>query len=119
MSVPFMYPAHHKEIDFLRFIHIGIKNILERNGLVVASLEQNGGFWVFIMHMFTHYSTYRFFRNVPGKSLKIIFGRLKLIFTPLLLLFNVLFNASALALDKLDIENTFTVNYTVLAKKES
>ena len=118
LSVPFMYPVHHKELDFFRYTDLGIKRILERNGFQVTFSERMGGFWVFIIHMFTHYTSYRLFRNVPGRLLKMIFGILKILLTPVLLLLNLMLNLSALLLEIIDIEETFTLNYFIVAEKK-
>jgi len=116
-SVPLLYPVHHDKIDYFRFTRNGIKIILERNGFKVSSILKMGGFWVFVIQMFTHYFSYRLFRNVPGIPLKTIFGILKILFTPALLLFNLIFNLLALLMDKIDIDNTFTLNYFIVSKK--
>ena len=118
ITVPFMYPVHHKELDFFRYTDLGIKKILERNGFQVNFSEQMGGFWVFMIHMFTHYTSYRLFRNVPGRLLKMIFGILKILLTPVLLLLNLMLNLSALLLEIIDTEETFTLNYFIVAEKK-
>ena len=119
LNAPQSYPVHHREYDYYRFTRNGIRDIFERNDLKIISLEQNGAFWLYIAHMFTHYFTYRIFRNVPGYFLKSLFGLLKIVLTPLILLFNVICNTCALLADKFDIEDSFTLNYTVIAKKEA
>ena len=84
---------------------------------MIIEIERCGGFWVFIIQMLLHYFNYRFFRNVPGIYMKTIFGILKIIVTPLILAFNLFCNTLALILNRFDIEDSFTINYSVIAKK--
>lgn len=43
VSVPYLYPTHEAPYDFRRFTHHGLRDLLERAGFEVVSLESRGG----------------------------------------------------------------------------
>lgn len=112
------YPLHHDKYDFFRFTKHGIKYLFEKNNLQIISIKQNGRFFVHIGEMIVHFVNRRLFRNVNGIFLKTIFGIIKVLLTPLLILFTFFINVLCLILNYIDIDETFTTSYTVLAIKK-
>ncbi len=43
ITAPFIYPLHEAPYDFHRYTYIGLRSIVERNGLVVEDLGAQGG----------------------------------------------------------------------------
>jgi len=117
ISVPLLFPVS-SIVDMYRYTNHGIIFLLVKNGFKIERVDRNGGFGVFMMQMLLHYFNYRFFRNVPGVFLKSLFGILRIVLTPLLLAVNLICNILAIALDWFDIDESFTLNYTILAKIE-
>jgi len=112
------YPVHHEKFDFFRFTKHGIKYLLGKNNLEIVSLKYNGRFFVHIGEMIVHYVNRRLFRNVNGVFWKTLFGFIKVILTPFLIMFTFFVNVICLILNYIDIDETFTTSYTVLAKKK-
>ena len=110
------YPIHHNKYDFYRYTRLGLRYLFEKNGCEIVSIKPHGRFFVHISEMINHYVNRRLFRNVKGNYLKIAGGILKVILTPLLLLFTMIVNVIALIFNKIDIDETFTTGYTVLVK---
>lgn len=52
VTVPFLYPVHEAPYDYTRFTHHGLRNLLERQGLEVLSVEAKGGAALFLAHSF-------------------------------------------------------------------
>jgi len=52
VTVPFLYPVHEAPYDYTRFTHYGLRNLLERHGLEVLSVEAKGGAGIFVAHSF-------------------------------------------------------------------
>jgi SAM-dependent methyltransferase len=50
VSVPFLYPVHEAPFDMRRFTHFGLRDILERHGFEVVSIESKGGFARLALH---------------------------------------------------------------------
>jgi SAM-dependent methyltransferase len=50
VTVPFLYPVHEAPHDYTRFTHYGLRNLLERQGLEVLSVEAKGGAGLFLAH---------------------------------------------------------------------
>jgi SAM-dependent methyltransferase len=50
ITVPFLYPTHEPPYDFWRTTHWGLRSILERNGLQVASMAAQGGPLLMVAH---------------------------------------------------------------------
>lgn len=50
MTVPFMYPTHEPPYDFFRFTHYGLRELLERHGLEVITLDAQGGAVLLTVH---------------------------------------------------------------------
>lgn len=112
------YPIHHEKYDFFRYTSHGLRYLLEKNALELQIIVQNGKFFAHTIEMINLYINRKMFRNVKGDTLKIIFGLLKVVFTPVLLVVTLLLNISALILDKIDIDETFTTGYCMLARKK-
>jgi SAM-dependent methyltransferase len=53
VTVPFLYPTHEPPYDFRRFTHFGLRDVLERNGFEVLSLDAKGGVGLLVAHYVT------------------------------------------------------------------
>ena len=50
VSVPYLYPTHEAPYDFRRLTHYGLRDILERAGFEVVSLESRGRLGLLLAH---------------------------------------------------------------------
>lgn len=50
VTVPYMYPTHEAPYDFRRFTHFGLRDLLERHGFEVLSLDAKGGPILMLAH---------------------------------------------------------------------
>lgn len=50
ITVPFLYPTHESPYDFWRTTHLGLRSVLERNGLVVDDVSAQGGPILLVAH---------------------------------------------------------------------
>jgi len=110
------YPIHHEKYDFFRYTRLGLHYLFEKYGFEIVVLKPHGHFFVHSGEMINHYVNRRLFRNVKWNSLKIVLGMVKVLLTPVLLLFTMIVNSISLILNYIDIDETFTTGYTVLAK---
>ena len=110
------YPIHHEKYDFFRYTRLGLHYLFEKYGFEIIDLKPHGRFFVHIGELLNHYMNRRLFRNVKWNSLKIVLGMVKVLLTPVLLLFTMIVNSISLILNYIDIDETFTTGYTVLAK---
>lgn len=118
LTCPQAYPIHDKENDYFRFTALGIKYLLEKNGLKVEKIMRHGGFFIEQALLFNIYINYNLFREGEGLSLtRVILVVGKIFLTPVLLLGNALMNILALGLNFFDRDENFTHNYTVIALK--
>lgn len=52
ITIPYLYPTHEAPYDFRRFTHFGLRDLLERHGFEVLSVQAKGGIGVLIAHFF-------------------------------------------------------------------
>lgn len=52
LTAPFLYPTHEPPYDFFRFTHYGLRELLERHGLEIVTLDAQGG----VVLLGTHYT---------------------------------------------------------------
>lgn len=110
LSVPFTWELHEEPYDFFRVTKYGLKELLEKSSLEVEYVKANGGKWaaMFQMMINTVYSTFKY-KTVKAKFLKILFMELKLTW---------LINQFAIWVDKRHFDESWTLNYIVVAKKK-
>lgn len=110
LSVPFTWELHEEPYDFFRLTKHGLKTMFEKSGLEIEYIKANGGKWaaMFQMMINTVYSTFKY-KSLKAKILKIIFLELKLTW---------LINKFAIWVDKRHLDDVWTLNYLVVAKKK-
>jgi 2-polyprenyl-3-methyl-5-hydroxy-6-metoxy-1,4-benzoquinol methylase len=110
LSVPFTWELHEEPYDFFRITKYGLKEMFEKSGFEIDYIKANGGKWaaMFQMMINTVYSTFKY-KTVKAKFLKIIFLELKLTW---------LINQFAIWVDKRHFDESWTLNYIVVAKKK-
>lgn len=102
-SVPFIWHLHEEPRDFFRFSKYGIKYLFEKTGFELLELKALSGFWVTFGQLFV-YNLHRFNRSFLRK-LHIIDAA------------ELLIQAGAYGLDKIDKTEQWTWMYLVVAKK--
>lgn len=117
LSAPQSYPVHHPVHDYYRYTHLGLQFLLEDNGFNAYLVIQNGHFWVYWLAMWNHYMNYRLFRNAKNLFIKLLLSGIGVILTPVLIIITGIVNSLALMLDLIDTDPSFTLDYTILAKK--
>lgn len=117
VSVPQSYPIHGEPHDYYRYTAYGIRYLLEHAGFKVESVLPNGSFGSYIGLMINKYFFQHFFEFRPRYATRMLFGALKIVLTPVLLVGIFLVNIGGLLLDAMHADPYFTSNYTVLARK--
>jgi len=117
LSAPQSYPVHHPVHDYYRFTHLGLQFLLKENGFTTELVTQNGHFWVYWLAMWNHYMNYRLFRNAKNLFVKLLLSGFGVILTPVLIIITGIVNFLALLLDLVDKDPSFTLDYTIIAKK--
>jgi 2-polyprenyl-3-methyl-5-hydroxy-6-metoxy-1,4-benzoquinol methylase len=110
LSVPFTWELHEEPYDFFRITKYGLKEMFEKSGFEIDYIKANGGKWaaMFQMMINTVYSTFKY-KTIKAKILKIIFLELKLTW---------LINKFAIWVDKRHFDDSWTLNYVIVAKKK-
>lgn len=117
MILPFTYPVHHLTHDFYRYTDSGISYLLKKNGFQIVWIKANGGFWITIGQLFLYFLNFKFLFRSKHDFLWLLFGGIRLLLTPVILLFNCIFNVLALLLDRIHPEPYITLNYSLVAQK--
>lgn len=107
LSAPFIYPVHHKSLDYFRYTDSCLRKLFQDRAFDIIQCKPLGGFFVTIIQLATHYITYWMFR-----------GAVKILVLPMLLVSNITLNMIALLLDRIEHDNTFTLNYFIVAEKQ-
>lgn len=109
VTVPFTWELHEEPYDFFRITKHGLKELFEESGFKIEYIKANGGKWaaLFQMMMNTVYSTFKY-KTFRSKILKILFLELRLTW---------LINKLAIYLDKKFFDDSWTINYIIVAKK--
>jgi len=120
LTCPQSYPIHDREHDYFRFTSHGLRYLFKKNGFEIIEIKRHGGYWIYMALMWNVYVNINLFREGENDlAYRLPMSILKVIFTPFLLISNVLFNLSAWGLDKIDMDQNFTHNYTVIGRKIS
>lgn len=108
-TVPFSWELHEEPYDFFRFTRYGLKDLFEKKGFEVLSINSNGGKWAAIFQLWLNvlFST-RKYVTFRSKIIKLLFVRLGLI---------VPYNKFAIWLDKRFFDDVFSLNYILIARK--
>ncbi len=118
MSTVQSFPIHHDKYDFFRYTKHGLRYLLEKNGIELIEIRQNGKYYAHIGEMKNHFWNFRFFRNINNKYMKIAGGLLKVVLTPVLLLMTLFRNLFCLLLSSIDREENITTSYILLGRKK-
>jgi SAM-dependent methyltransferase len=115
ISVPFFYNLHMEPHDYFRFTPYGIKGMLERNGLLVREIRSQGGIGTLLVQMLQNWLFSELSRFARRHR---ILGMLLVLASPFFLLFSVVNNLWAMALDRLNFNDLrFAPNLWVVAEK--
>lgn len=109
LTVPFVWPLHEEPYDFFRVSKYGLRSLMETSGFHVQELKANGGKWAATLQLLNHtvHSTFKY-KTFRAKLMKILFVELR---------FTWLINKLAIWLDKRYFDDSFTLNYLVIAQK--
>jgi SAM-dependent methyltransferase len=111
LTVPFCWELHEEPYDFFRITKFGLQKMFEDAGFSVISIKGNGGKWAatFQMMLNSIYSSfkYRTFRSRVVKFFFLNFGITWLI------------NRFAVWLDRRYFDDSWTLNYIIVAQKKS
>lgn len=110
LTVPFCWQLHEEPYDFFRVSKYGLEEIFTSAGFEIITIKANGGKWAASFQMFinTVHSTFKY-KTVRAKILKILFVELR---------FTSLLNRLAVWIDKRHFDDSWTLNYLVVAKKK-
>ena len=110
LTVPFTWELHEEPYDFFRVTKHGLKEMFEKAGFEIEYIKANGGKWAAMFQMMINmiYSTFKF-KTFKSKLLKIFFLELKLTW---------LINQLAIWIDKKYFDDSWTLNYIVVATKK-
>lgn len=111
VSVPFSYPIHDRR-DYYRFAPQGITYLLEKAGFKVKEVIPQGSYWT---GAGTHFNIYLFWR-VLAKNRPLVL--LRILLTPLLLLFFAAVNLFSLLADAILPFEEESSNFLLIARKE-
>jgi SAM-dependent methyltransferase len=109
LSAPLCEGEHELPFDYFRFTQFGLKELGEKNGFKIVSIEPHGGIFINIEFMMWEALLKFFPRKNPVAGYVVRFT----ILFPLKILSGVIFNI----LDILDREKECTLNYNVVYKK--
>lgn len=118
MSIPFTYPIHHSSNDLFRYTQSGITYLLKNNGLIIIWIKANGGFWITIGQLFLYFLNFKFLFRTPHDILWILFGCVRLILLPFILIINCIINVLMLLCNIVFPEPYLTVSYSLVAQKK-
>ncbi|MBL0270815.1 MAG: class I SAM-dependent methyltransferase [Chitinophagaceae bacterium] len=108
-SVPLYWPVHGEPWDFHRFTRFGIAELINKNGLRLISLTENGGSWATAGQALANAFSSSTRRSIFFRSIRFFYYRLGMI-----RLTNRLFRW----MDKKDFHPEGTMNYVVVAEKK-
>lgn len=110
LTVPFCWELHEEPYDFFRVSRYGLQKMCEDAGFSVLSIKANGGKWAatFQMMINTIYSTFKY-RTFRSRFIKFFFLNFGLTW---------LINQFAIWLDKRYTDDSWTLNYIVIAQKK-
>lgn len=109
LTVPFAWELHEEPYDFFRYTKHALKELFERNGLVINYIKPNGGKWAAVYQLRNNILVSSFRKKTfLSRIRKFIYIKLKLI---------KLRNYFAIWLDKKYHDEIFTLNYIVVAHK--
>jgi SAM-dependent methyltransferase len=108
-TVPFAWELHEEPYDFYRFSKHGLRDLFEKTGFEIISINSNGGKWASVFQLWLNvlFSTRRY-NTLRSKIIKFIFIHLRFI---------VLYNKFSIWLDKKYFDDVLTLNYMVIARK--
>jgi SAM-dependent methyltransferase len=109
LTVPFCWEIHEAPYDFFRVTKYGLKKMLEDAGFQIVEIKANGGKWATAAQMMlnTIYSSFKT-KSIRARLMKLVFHGLRLTW---------LINKLALWIDRRYFDDTWTLNYLVVAKK--
>lgn len=108
LSAPFYWPLHEEPHDYFRFTKFGLTFILEKAGFVVEETLANGGTWAMSGQSIIHTLMNSRSKNILLRIGRFLFFKLKIYW---------LHNSIFAWLDKIDFNESMTMNYVVIAKK--
>ncbi|MFZ4057776.1 MAG: class I SAM-dependent methyltransferase [Ferruginibacter sp.] len=109
LTVPFCWQLHEEPYDFFRITKYGLANLFTEAGFEIDHIKANGGKWAATFQMLnnTVHSTFKY-KTFRAKILKIFFVELRGTW---------LINKLAIWLDKRYFDESWTLNYLIIAKK--
>jgi SAM-dependent methyltransferase len=110
-SIPFCWELHEEPYDFYRYTKYGLKAMFEREGFQVIKIKPNGGKWaaIFQLNINMVYSTFKK-NTLLRRLLKFLFIHLR---------FTALLNSMAIFFDNRNFDELLTLNYIIIASKNS
>ncbi|MBI3881377.1 MAG: class I SAM-dependent methyltransferase [Verrucomicrobia bacterium] len=128
LTVPFTAPLHAEPWNFFQFTHYGIAELARQSNFEVAACEKMGGaFWALGKRLpeafrkwLKQYDPTR--AKKRGQSLTRSIVMTLLLFVPWLICYPIsgyVFRPLCYWLDRLDIEKSFTLGYTIVLVKKS
>lgn len=112
LSVPFHEPLHELPYDFYRYTHIGLAELMQRQGLVVEAVERRGGAVAVLCHLLCSFLYRRF-----GSTGHPHYTRARPIAGPLVIGVCIVLQLICVALDPLVSDEFDTIGFVVLARK--
>lgn len=109
IAVPLYWPVHGEPWDFYRFTRFGLQELIEKNGLRLISLTENGGAWATAGQAMANAFSFSNRRSVFFRTIRFFYFRLGMI-----RLTNHIFRW----MDKKDFHPEGTMNYVVVADKK-
>lgn len=101
LTIPFMWGVHEPPYDFYRYTQYGLYYLLKKAGFQNISVMPNAGYWVMAgLRLNYHLNRYKF----------------KLV-RPLLVMFFILIQKTALYLDRVDFNGSDAASFTAVAEK--
>lgn len=108
LSGPLYWPVHGEPDDYFRFTRYGFKTIIEKAGLKLIEISENGGAWATAGQALVHSFSLSTRKTLFFRSLRFIFFKLRFIY---------LVNSFYKWLDKKDYNPANTINYVIVAEK--
>lgn len=108
-SFPLYWPVHGEPWDFYRFTRFGIQELIDKNGMKLITLTENGGSWATAGQALANAFSFSSRRSIFFRTIRFIYYRLGFI-----RITNHLFRW----MDKKDFSPEGTMNYVVVAVKK-
>lgn len=108
LSGPLYWPVHGEPHDYFRFTRYGFEKVLEKAGLKMIEVHENGGIWATAGQALAHAYFHSGSKSWFFRFLRFSFFKLRIVWIS-----NTLFGW----LDKKDFNPASTINYVVVAEK--